>query len=54
MKNIIVGIYKITSPSNKIYIGCSNNIYKRWSRYKNPHSIKAQYHIYNSLIKYGY
>ena len=50
----IIGIYKITSPSNKVYIGCSNNIYKRWSRYKNPHSIKTQYHIYNSLIKYGY
>lgn len=50
----IIGIYKITSPSNKIYIGCSNNIYKRWNRYKNFQSLKNQHHIYNSLVKYGY
>ena len=49
----ICGIYKITSPSGKIYIGCSNNIYKRWSRYRHPESIKKQTYIYNSLIKYG-
>ena len=27
--NIYSGVYKITFPNNKIYIGISNNIYRR-------------------------
>jgi excinuclease UvrABC nuclease subunit len=29
----MIGIYKITSPSNKVYVGQSTNIEKRWSGY---------------------
>ena len=29
------GIYKITNPEGKIYIGLSKNIEKRWKQYKN-------------------
>jgi group I intron endonuclease len=47
------GIYKITSPSNKIYIGQSHNIEKRKSNYKRL-VCKAQPKIYNSLKKYGF
>lgn len=49
----MVGIYKITSPSNKVYIGQSRNISKRKSSYKkNPN--KSQRYIYSSLCKYGF
>lgn len=47
------GIYKITSPSGKIYIGQSTNIEKRISRYKTL-SCKKQVKLYNSLKKYGW
>ncbi len=50
----MIGIYKITSPSNKIYIGQSVNIEDRWKKYqKYPESIKNQTKLYNSIIKYG-
>ena len=46
-------IYKITSPSGKIYIGQSVNFAKRMSRYRLL-SCKAQPKLYNSLSKYGF
>lgn len=52
----MIGIYKITSPSNRIYIGQSINIenrkriYKYYNSYKNCIGPK----IYNSLQKYGF
>lgn len=49
----MIGIYKITSPSGKIYIGQTTNFSKRKSYYKNgakPYQVR----IYNSLQKYGY
>ncbi len=50
----IIGIYKITSPSGKIYIGQSINIQNtRYRRYELIHC-KQQPKIYNSLIKYGF
>lgn len=50
----ICGIYKITSPSNGIYIGKSINIKKRFAYYKKLNaSIKKQCRLYNSLVKYG-
>lgn len=50
----ICGIYKITNPKNKIYIGQSMDIISRFSCYKNKtKSIHNQHKIYNSLIKYG-
>lgn len=49
----MIGIYKITSPSGKIYIGQSINIEKRLIKYRNLHC-KEQTHLYNSLKKYGF
>lgn len=46
------GIYKITSPTNKIYIGQSNNIESRFIDYKYL-DCKNQPKVYNSLKKYG-
>ena len=46
-------IYKITSPSNKIYIGQTRNLVKRKSNYRRLQTIK-QPAIYNSIKKYGF
>ena len=46
------GIYRITSPSNKMYIGQSNNIERRFREYKGL-NCKQQTFLYNSFIKYG-
>jgi len=51
--NKICGIYKITSPSGKIYIGQSVNVLSRKSRYVNLHCEK-QIILYRSLKKYGW
>jgi group I intron endonuclease len=48
----MIGIYKITSPTNKIYIGQSINIEKRWKTYSRL-QCKGQTRLYNSLQKYG-
>jgi group I intron endonuclease len=50
-KEVICGIYKITSPTERIYIGQSVDIYYRWSKYKSL-TCKDQQGIYNSLKKY--
>jgi hypothetical protein len=49
----MIGIYKITSPTGKIYIGQSTNINNRKYYYS---SIKCnkQPKLYNSLLKYGW
>ena len=52
MKNKITGIYKITSPSGKIYIGQSVDIGARFARYKRCHC-KLQARLYASFMKYG-
>lgn len=48
----MIGIYKITSPTNKIYIGQSLDIEKRFVNYKGLFC-KQQTKLYNSLLKYG-
>lgn len=49
------GIYKITSPSNKIYIGQSINLRSRYKLYRRLASnIKSQVALYGSLLKYGF
>jgi group I intron endonuclease len=48
----IIGIYKITSPTNKIYIGQSINIYLRWKRDYDSLACKDQPKLYNSLKKH--
>jgi group I intron endonuclease len=52
-ENVIIGIYKITSPSNKVYIGQSSNIESRFGVYRRL-ECKRQPVIYKSLIKYGW
>lgn len=47
------GIYKITSPSNRVYIGQSVNIKRRFTSYKNL-ECKGQTRLYNSFKKYGF
>ena len=49
----MVGIYKIISPTNKIYIGQSTNIENRWIKYKCL-DCKVQIKLYRSLIKHDY
>lgn len=49
----MIGIYKITSPSNKIYIGQTTNYSKRHNAYKN-HKCKLQPKLFASIEKYGF
>jgi group I intron endonuclease len=48
-----IGIYKIISPSGKIYIGQSSNIENRKYYYEKLHCTK-QIRLYNSIKKYGW
>jgi group I intron endonuclease len=50
---MITGIYRITSPSGKSYIGQSVNVEKRLSKYRN-YGTTAQPAIHRSLLKYGF
>jgi group I intron endonuclease len=49
----MVGIYKITSPSGKVYIGQSIDIEKRFKQYKRIQNVSQQKGLYNSFLKYG-
>ena len=49
----MIGIYKITSPSGKIYIGQAVDIERRKKEYIGLHC-KNQTKLYNSLVKYGF
>lgn len=46
-------IYKITSPSNKIYIGQTIDVKTRKNKYKSG-ACKNQVRLYNSIKKYGW
>jgi len=48
----MIGIYKITSPTGKIYIGQSKNIPKRFKEYDKL-QCKLQIVLYRSFLKYG-
>lgn len=48
----MIGIYKITNPNGKIYIGQTID-YKRRLRYYKLLKCKEQPRVYNSLVKYG-
>ena len=51
---IVSGIYKITSPTGRIYIGQSIDIYKRGKDYARvSSSLKQQKRLYNSIKKYS-
>jgi len=47
------GIYCITNPSGKTYIGQSVNIDDRLNRYKRLKNCEEQHLLFNSLKKYG-
>ena len=49
----MIGIYKITSPNNKIYIGQSVNVERRIFKYKKFKDCKNQFKLLNSFNKYG-
>lgn len=49
----MIGIYKITSPSGRVYIGSSKDIENRMKFYKNMWN-SSQIRIYNSIKKYGW
>lgn len=49
----MVGIYKITSPNGRIYIGQSNNIERRFKEYENLNNCKKQLKLFRSFLKYG-
>jgi group I intron endonuclease len=46
------GIYKITSPTNSVYIGQSRRIRNRWYHYTTKH-FKNQERLYRSIMKHG-
>jgi len=46
-------VYKITSPTNRIYIGSTVCISRRLAQYKN-YFTKSQRKLHNSFLKYGY
>ncbi len=48
----MIGIYKITSPTNKIYIGQSINVEKRLKQYLS-NLPKRQTLLFRSFLKYG-
>lgn len=49
----MIGIYKITSPTGKVYVGQSVDIEKRWNQYKNENKSFVGPRLYNSLLKHG-
>ena len=48
-----IGVYKITNPSGRIYIGSSRNIDYRWSQYKTLSNSINQVVLHRSFKKYG-
>ena len=52
-KKKISGVYKIVSPSGKVYIGKSQHMQSRMNLYKNGHT-KQQPKIHRSFNKYGF
>lgn len=49
----MIGIYKITSPSGKVYIGQSIDLEKRYYIYS-INSCNTQIRLHNSIKKYGF
>jgi group I intron endonuclease len=50
----MIGIYKITNPKGKVYIGKSIDIDKRLAYYKHYSHRKTQHKLNNSISKYGF
>ena len=52
-EQVLVGIYKITNPKGRVYIGQSCDILKRFKRYSKNNCV-GQTVLYRSLLKYGF
>jgi group I intron endonuclease len=50
----MIGIYKIVSPTGRVYVGQSINIEKRQESYRRGINYKNQTKLYNSILKYGF
>jgi group I intron endonuclease len=52
----MIGIYKITSPSGKVYVGQTIDIDKRFNGYKNQkqNTFQNQTRLKRSMLKYGW
>jgi len=50
----MVGIYKITSPTGRVYIGQAIDIHVRWEKNYKKLQCKKQPRLYNSLLKYSF
>jgi len=48
----MIGIYKITSPSGKIYIGQSVHIQNRFTAYRRLANCSEQHKLFRSFLKY--
>ena len=53
MKEIVAGIYKITNPEGKVYIGQSVDCYNRERQYANGET-ESQPKLHASVIKFGW
>jgi len=50
----MIGIYKITSPTSKVYIGQSTDVKRRFCTYKgNPTAYATSVKLHRSLVKHG-
>lgn len=49
----MTGIYKITSPNSKVYIGQSIDITTRWNTHRRSINNKKKTKLINSFLKYG-
>jgi group I intron endonuclease len=55
MIKIMIGVYKITSLKNKIYVGQTVDLERRKNTYKALNvGVKGQPKLYNSLLKHGW
>lgn len=45
-------VYKITSPTNRVYVGSTSNVTRRWRSYKRL-KCEAQRKLYSSFLKHG-
>ena len=52
-QDLLCGIYKITSPSGRVYVGQSKDIESRWVSYRKG-NCHQQRILFNSIIKYGW
>jgi group I intron endonuclease len=51
----MIGIYKITSPTGKVYIGQSWNVFERWKDHKGTGERRFENRVLvSSIRKYGY